>query len=85
MAVSLAGLLAAAGIILPAAAQLSGTVGPTTSSSAKASTKICNIMDYGGTASATTDNSDAISSAWTACKSGGQGLCQAAQTHVPDS
>lgn len=36
------GLLASAST---AAAQLSGTVGPTTTTSAKASTKICNIME----------------------------------------
>lgn len=54
------------------AGQLSGTVGPTTTTSAKAAKKICNILDYGGTASATTDNSAAIASAWAACKSGGE-------------
>lgn len=68
------GLLATIGLVLPAAAQLSGTVGPTTSTSAKASTKVCNIMDYGGEASATADNGAAISDAWTACASGGQVL-----------
>lgn len=55
-----------------AAAQLSGTVGPTTSTASKAATKICNIMSYGGVASATTDNSAALASAWAACKSGGE-------------
>ncbi|EFX03038.1 rhamnogalacturonase a [Grosmannia clavigera kw1407] len=54
------------------AAQLSGTVGPTTSRAAKAATKVCNIMSYGGVASATTDNSAAIASAWAACKTGGE-------------
>ncbi|KAH8887526.1 pectin lyase-like protein [Thozetella sp. PMI_491] len=54
------------------AAQLSGSVGPTTTTAQKAATKVCNIMDYGGVASATTDNSAAITSAWAACKSGGQ-------------
>ncbi|ROW17087.1 hypothetical protein VPNG_01022 [Cytospora leucostoma] len=53
-------------------AQLSGTVGPTTTRAQKAATKVCNILDYGGTASATTDNSAAIASAWAACKSGGE-------------
>lgn len=53
-------------------AQLSGTVGPTTTTAEKAATKVCNILDYGGVASATTDNSAAIESAWAACKSGGQ-------------
>ncbi|ETS76288.1 rhamnogalacturonase B [Pestalotiopsis fici W106-1] len=72
MAALLAGLLATASFVLPATAQLSGTVGPTTSTSAKAATKVCNILDYGGVASATTDNGAAIQSAWDACKSGGQ-------------
>lgn len=53
-------------------AQLSGTVGPTTTRAKKAATKVCNILDYGGTASATTDNSAAIASAWAACKTGGE-------------
>lgn len=53
-------------------AQLSGRVGPTTTTAQKAATKVCNILNYGGVASATTDNSAAIESAWAACKSGGQ-------------
>ncbi|KAF2999976.1 hypothetical protein E8E14_006510 [Neopestalotiopsis sp. 37M] len=72
MAALLAGLLATASFVLPATAQLSGTVGPTTSTAAKAATKICNILDYGGVASATTDNGAAIQAAWDACKTGGQ-------------
>lgn len=54
------------------AGQLSGTVGPTTTTSSKAAKKVCNILNYGGTASATTDNSAAIASAWAACESGGE-------------
>lgn len=54
-------------------AQLSGTVGPTTSTAAKAAKKICNILSYGGVASTSTDNGPAILAAWTACKSGGEG------------
>lgn len=62
-------------LALPAlvSAQLSGTVGPTTSTAAKAAVKICNILDYGGVASATTDNGAALLAAWTACISGGEG------------
>jgi rhamnogalacturonan hydrolase len=62
-------------LVLPSliAAQLSGTVGPLTSRAAKAATKTCNILSYGGVASATTDNSAAIASAWAACIDGGQG------------
>jgi rhamnogalacturonan hydrolase len=64
----LAGLLA-----LPwASAQLSGSVGPKTPRATKEATKTCNIMNYGGQASATSDNSAAIQSAWAACKSGGE-------------
>ncbi len=68
-------LLLTAGLALVqpwAQAQLSGSVGPTTSRSAKAAKKVCNILNYGGVASATTDNSAAITAAWNACKSGGQ-------------
>lgn len=56
---------------LLASAQLSGTVGPTTSYATKASNKICNVLDYGGVADEKTDIGPAISSAWSACKSGG--------------
>lgn len=56
---------------LLASAQLPGTVGPTTSYSSKASTKICNVLDYGGVADNSTDIGTAISSAWDECKSGG--------------
>ncbi|KAJ4419268.1 hypothetical protein N0V82_005071 [Gnomoniopsis sp. IMI 355080] len=73
----MSGLLATASYILPAAAQLSGTVGPTTTTSSKASTKVCSIMDYGGVADASTDNGQAISDAWTACASGGEVLIPA--------
>ncbi|KAM3088862.1 hypothetical protein ACMFMG_000485 [Clarireedia jacksonii] len=61
-------------LVLPSlvSAQLSGSVGPTTSTASKAATKICNILNYGGKASATTDNSAAIASAWAACINGGE-------------
>lgn len=55
-------------------AQLSGDVGPSTTKAAKAATKVCNILNYGGKASKTTDNGPAIASAWAACKSGGEGI-----------
>ncbi|KAJ0109156.1 hypothetical protein J7T55_002348 [Diaporthe amygdali] len=70
----ISGLLATASFVLPAAAQLSGTVGPTTTTSAKQSTKQCSILDYGGVADASTDNGDAIAKAWAACASGGEVL-----------
>lgn len=62
-------------LVLPSlvVAQLSGSVGPLTSTASKAATKVCNILSYGGVASATTDNSAAIESAWAACVSGGEG------------
>ncbi|KAK5651605.1 hypothetical protein OQA88_11878 [Cercophora sp. LCS_1] len=55
-------------------AQLSGRVGPLTTREDKAAKKVCNILDYGGVASATTDNSAAITKAWDECKAGGQVL-----------
>jgi hypothetical protein len=63
------------GVLVPslADAQLSGTVGPSTTTAYKAGLKICNILNYGGSASATFDNGPAILAAWTACKTGGQG------------
>jgi rhamnogalacturonan hydrolase len=53
-------------------AQLSGSVGPTTTRASKR-TKICNVLDYGGTASKTSDVGPPLSSAFAACKSGGTG------------
>ena len=71
-------------LALPAlvSAQLSGTVGPTTSTAAKAATKVCNILNYGGVASASTDNGAALLAAWTACKSGGEGRILSFIFHV---
>lgn len=54
------------------AAQLSGKVGPSTTRDAKTAKKVCSILDYGGSASATTDNGAALAKAWDACKAGGQ-------------
>ncbi|QSZ30244.1 hypothetical protein DSL72_004766 [Monilinia vaccinii-corymbosi] len=67
-------LLTASLLALPAlvSAQLSGRVGPTTSTASKAAKKLCNILDYGGVASATADNGAAILAAWKACISGGE-------------
>ncbi|KAJ5778677.1 hypothetical protein N7520_001923 [Penicillium odoratum] len=52
-------------------AQLSGSVGPTTSYADKANNKTCNVLDYGGVADNSTDVGPAISSAWDECKDGG--------------
>jgi len=60
-----------------ARAQLSGRVGPTTTRDAKAAKKVCNILQYGGVASTSTDNGPAIAKAWDACKAGGQVLVPA--------
>ncbi|KAJ4213282.1 hypothetical protein NW759_011124 [Fusarium solani] len=54
-----------------AAAQLSGKVGPSTSRADKAAVKTCNVMDYGATADAKTDNGPAIQKAWDDCSAGG--------------
>jgi rhamnogalacturonan hydrolase len=66
-----AALLAIGLAPLLATAQLSGSVGPTTSYTTKASNKICNVLNYGGVADKKTDIGPAITSAWSACKSGG--------------
>jgi rhamnogalacturonan hydrolase len=54
-------------------AQLSGTVGPTSSSGNKKSKKICNVLDYGAKADAKTDLGPALTKAWNACATGGLG------------
>jgi rhamnogalacturonan hydrolase len=54
-------------------AQLSGTVGPTTSTASKAAKKICNVLNYGAVADKSTDLGPALLAAWTDCKSGGIG------------
>ncbi|GME66481.1 Rhamnogalacturonase b protein [Neofusicoccum parvum] len=52
-------------------AQLSGPVGPLTSYTAKANTKICDVTDYGAAADSKTDLGPPLSAAWDACKDGG--------------
>ncbi|KAE8375531.1 RGase A [Aspergillus bertholletiae] len=52
-------------------AQLSGHVGPLTSASTKASTKTCNVNDYGAKADKQTDIGSAIEKAWEDCAQGG--------------
>jgi rhamnogalacturonan hydrolase len=54
-----------------ARAQLSGSVGPTTSTASKAAKKICNVLSYGAKADKSTDLGPALASAFAACKSGG--------------
>lgn len=66
-----AAFLAIGLVPLLATAQLSGTVGPTTSYATKASNKVCNVLDHGAVADKETDIGPAITSAWSACKSGG--------------
>ncbi|KAF4998786.1 hypothetical protein FDECE_11714 [Fusarium decemcellulare] len=63
--------LIAVGSAVQAAAQLSGKVGALTSASDKAAVKTCNIMDYGATADAKTDNGPAIQKAWDDCSAAG--------------
>jgi len=62
-----------AALLLPAlvVGQLSGTVGPLTSSAAKAKVKTCNVLNYNGVADGKTDIGPAITSAFNACKAGG--------------
>ena len=54
-------------------AQLSGSVGPTTSTASKAAKKICNVLNYGAVADKSTDIGPPLLAAWTDCKSGGIG------------
>ncbi|KAF4984880.1 hypothetical protein FZEAL_33 [Fusarium zealandicum] len=63
--------LIAVGSAVQAAAQLSGNVGPSISRAEKAAIKICNVVDYGATADASTDNGPAIKKAWDDCSAGG--------------
>jgi hypothetical protein len=58
---------------LATVAQLSGSVGPTTSTASKRSKKTCNVLDYGAKADKTTDLGPALSKAWQACVGGGLG------------
>ncbi|POS71625.1 murein transglycosylase [Diaporthe helianthi] len=68
MKLSVINLLVLAGA---AAAQLSGPVGPTTSTKAKRANKICNVLDYGAKADKKTDLGVALVKAWSACAAGG--------------
>lgn len=63
-------------LLLPLiSAQLSGPVGPSTTTAQKRA-KVCNVLEYGGQASKTSDVGPAINSAFQACKSGGTGTKQ---------
>jgi len=59
--------------IVPAlvAGQLSGKVGPLTTSSTKAAKKTCNVLHYGAVADSKTDIGPAITKAFGDCKTGG--------------
>lgn len=55
-------------------AQLAGSsyqLGPETSRAAKAATKTCNVLNYGAKADKSTDLGPPLTSAFAACKSGG--------------
>jgi len=54
-------------------AQLTGSVGPITSTSAKRGKKTCNVLSYGAKADQKTDLGPALTKAWAACASGGIG------------
>lgn len=66
-------LVLAAVTAAPVFAQLSGSVGPTSSTASKKSKKICNVLDYGAKADGRTDIGPALSKAWNACATGGLG------------
>lgn len=52
-------------------AQLQGRVGPTTSTASKRAAKVCSVLDYGATASKSSDIGPALVAAFAACKTGG--------------
>jgi rhamnogalacturonan hydrolase len=53
--------------------QLSGSVGPTTSTASKAAKHICNVLDYGAVADLSTDIGPPLLAAFEACSTGGIG------------
>jgi rhamnogalacturonan hydrolase len=55
-------------------AQLSESVGPTTTTASKSSKKICNVLNYGAKADKTSDLGPPLASAFAACKTGGIGM-----------
>lgn len=56
-----------------ASCELSGSVGPLTSRATKATTKTCNVHDYGAVASMSDDLGPPLISAFADCSSGGTG------------
>jgi rhamnogalacturonan hydrolase len=48
-------------------------IGPQTSRATKAATKTCNVLNYGAKADKSTDIGPPLTSAFAACKSGGNG------------
>lgn len=62
---------AAALFSAPVFGQLSGKVGPSTDAATKTSKKTCNVLDYGAKADKKTDLGPPLTSAFTACKTGG--------------
>lgn len=64
-------------------AQLSGSVGPTTSTASKAAKKICNVLNYGAKADQKTDLGPPLTSAFNDCKSGGIGRLKANPPYLP--
>jgi hypothetical protein len=71
---SISAILAAISLLSTCcSAQLSGSVGPTTTTAQKAAKKICNVLNYGAKADKTTDLGPPLASAFAACKTGGIG------------
>lgn len=63
--------LSLAALLAVANAQLSGTVGPTTTAAEKKAVAYCDVTSYGAVASLDDDLSGPLSDAITACKDGG--------------
>lgn len=64
-------LLSAIALLPATIAQLSGSVGPTTKTSAKRAIKTCDVTNYGAKADKKTDIGPPLASAWAACQNGG--------------
>ena len=68
--------------LAPVLAQLSGRVGPTTSTESKRKT-VCNVLKYGAAADKKTDIGPAILAAFNACKNGGTGSFLSLPRYMP--
>lgn len=64
-------ILSLSALLAVASAQLSGSVGPTTTYSEKQAVALCDVTDYGAVASTSEDLSGPLQDAINACAGGG--------------